>query len=543
MIERKNRQHVELVPLSERVWAMMAFRTVAACVLIGLWIGVPVSHVHSASWHIATGAGYLATTLAISSLVRLRSRTLAIGSFGAALLLDSIYFSVNTYFAGGVWNYASYLIAAHLVAVALLGSFRTGIKIAAWYSLLTIGLVRAQQTDLIPLLDPQVRSGSIERVLISALVVLWFVALATSTLAAINERELRRRRYDADALFKFSQSLHSTVTPAAVAERLTAFVVDELDGGRVAVLELIGGTPTVLGGRSLHQPKVAAAESALLNQVVAGGPRLIGRLLAEHDPWLHALMPGATRVVMVPLLIPGELHGVLVFEHSGRRGSRIERRIVTAAEKGATDAALAISRSALLERVQAAALTDGLTSLANRRSFDDALSRALAISGRQKRPVSLVMIDIDHFKACNDLHGHQTGDEVLRAVGAALASTSRSGDMPCRYGGEEFAVIMPGADATAAARAAERFRLAIAGADSVVPVTASLGVATFPEQGSDPQRLITSADAALYTAKANGRDQVVVSGRPVASPPTAPADVPPRNAQVPDAQVSNAHVH
>ncbi len=159
------------------------------------------------------------------------------------------------------------------------------------------------------------------------------------------------------------------------------------------------------------------------------------------------------------------------------------------------------------------ALMDGLTSLGNRRAFDADLEREWARRERTQRPLSLLMIDIDHFKAFNDHFGHQTGDLVLRGVAAAIAVVVRAGDETYRFGGEEFAVLLPEADADAALAVAERIRRSVASKGaSQLPVTVSIGVASVPAPGiASRDALVAAADEALYAAKAQGRDRVVAA--------------------------------
>jgi diguanylate cyclase (GGDEF)-like protein len=121
------------------------------------------------------------------------------------------------------------------------------------------------------------------------------------------------------------------------------------------------------------------------------------------------------------------------------------------------------------------------------------------------------MIDIDHFKMLNDTHGHQAGDEVLRAVARAIKDQSRAFDTPARYGGEEFAVIMPSCDVDDAERSAERFRHAVAKLGGAAPVTVSAGVATFPVHATDADSLVQKADGALYESKGAGRNRTTVA--------------------------------
>jgi diguanylate cyclase (GGDEF)-like protein len=170
-------------------------------------------------------------------------------------------------------------------------------------------------------------------------------------------------------------------------------------------------------------------------------------------------------------------------------------------------------------RLRALSYVDGLTGVANRRRFDEALEEACTEASTQGEPLSLVLIDLDHFKKLNDSQGHQHGDEALRAVAALLAErTDSRGGLAARFGGEEFAWLLPGLALDAAQTEAEAFRKIVRdaairhdGADSGI-VTASLGVAsTAGMTAPTPPSLIAAADAALYRAKAGGRDRVEVA--------------------------------
>ena len=173
------------------------------------------------------------------------------------------------------------------------------------------------------------------------------------------------------------------------------------------------------------------------------------------------------------------------------------------------------------ERMAALAMTDGLTGVLNRRAFDEALSREWEHTVRTTGQMSLLLLDIDHFKDFNDTYGHQAGDDCLRVVAAAIRGTLlRPTDILARYGGEEFAVILPDVDASGAVEVAERIRQAIT--DMKIPhlksqagrgkVTASIGVATALSRSGGtirmPEGLLLAADTALYKAKRNGRNRV-----------------------------------
>jgi diguanylate cyclase len=169
------------------------------------------------------------------------------------------------------------------------------------------------------------------------------------------------------------------------------------------------------------------------------------------------------------------------------------------------------AQAADLRSYETEARTDSLTTLANRRAFDDEIQRRFAEWQRRQTPFSLMILDIDHFKQFNDSYGHPAGDEVLRNVGKVLVKTARQMDLPCRYGGEEFATILPCTEIQEARVAAERFRKAIE--TSVVrfenksfTVTTSIGVASIGIGDDEPARLIRRADEALYKSKEAGRN-------------------------------------
>jgi diguanylate cyclase (GGDEF)-like protein len=237
------------------------------------------------------------------------------------------------------------------------------------------------------------------------------------------------------------------------------------------------------------------------------------RLDEESAPVLSALLPNARNVVVVPLFAEGKPVGVLAVEYDVASSARIERRVLSMVGQFASHAALALRNAWLLEQVWKMAETDPLTGIANRRVFEATLERELARAERSGEQVSLVMMDIDHFKRLNDSHGHQAGDDVLRQLAANLTAACRGFDTPARFGGEEFAVILPTCTSKESLWIADRMRQQLSEMDDVAPITVSVGVATYPAHSEDAAGLVKAADEALYEAKRAGRNRVTRSRR------------------------------
>lgn len=221
--------------------------------------------------------------------------------------------------------------------------------------------------------------------------------------------------------------------------------------------------------------------------------------------------------LLAPLLNGHNLRGVLAIETSACE-AYAERDLHVAASL-ASYVTIALANALAHAAVAHFARTDKLTSIANRRCFDESLATEVVRMRRNGRPLSLVLVDVDHFKAYNDSYGHPQGDECLRQIGACLAAVSRVGcDLAARYGGEEFALVLPDTGAPEALAIAERLRLRVGAlclphaASSVGAfVSLSAGVATWlPESPGGVAALIAAADRALYDAKHRGRDRCCV---------------------------------
>lgn len=228
------------------------------------------------------------------------------------------------------------------------------------------------------------------------------------------------------------------------------------------------------------------------------------------------------RALCMPMVAQSETVGLLHVESPatvtaqtpvGALWTDAERRLVkTLADQGA----VAFTNLALREHLRLQSFRDPLTGLYNRRYLDDVLPQQLARARLEGSRLSVLMIDVDHFKRLNDTHGHDAGDSALRALAAMFRSQFRGDDICCRFGGEEFVVSLPGSTVESAKHRAEQLRVSaeavtISLRESTVRLSVSIGVATFPDHGENVDDLLRAADKGLYQAKAAGRARVVVA--------------------------------
>lgn len=460
-------------------------------------------------------AGYLLLSASAEALRRAgRGRGLAV--VGGMLLIDGVYLAWVTYATGGSDSPLRVLLYLHLIAVTLLASYRTGLKIALWHSLLFFVVFYAQAAEIIDATERSAAEGQLQGFAAFRVLTFFIFALGTAAFSSINERELRRRRADLESLTEMAHQMETASEASDVAVTLLNNVCDKFGFKRgVVVAAHSGGTPSLMAFRGPGEaPEANSGVDAIMRRAWdAHDTVLVKQLDPEADPQLSILLPFARNVVVNPLFAEGQPLGVLAVEYAPDSGPRIERRVVSVISQFCSHAALALRNAWLMQQVQKMADTDGLTGVANRRTFESVLEREISRAGRSGEQVTLVMFDIDHFKSINDNHGHQTGDEVLKKVAATLMDGCRDFDVPARYGGEEFAMILPSCSSKESLVVAERLRRAIGEADNPVPITASAGVATFPTHAADPERLIAAADEALYESKRAGRDRVTRSRR------------------------------
>ena len=251
---------------------------------------------------------------------------------------------------------------------------------------------------------------------------------------------------------------------------------------------------------------IGGEASVTVQTYLAGQARFVSDLRGVSSPRLLTATKAASALFQ-PVLRGTEVAGVL-FVGWRRTRRKVPARTVTGMRLLASEAALAMERADQMSHAARLARLDPLTGLPNRRSWDEEAARAVAVRQRSEEPVALGLIDIDRFKDFNDAHGHHEGDLLLKEASVAWRDTLRAGDLLARWGGEEFAVLLPGCASTGALLVLERLRASTPGG-----ATCSVGV-TDVCPGDSLEEAVRRADAALYRAKAGGRNRTVIDELP-----------------------------
>jgi diguanylate cyclase (GGDEF)-like protein len=280
-------------------------------------------------------------------------------------------------------------------------------------------------------------------------------------------------------------------------------------------------------GKSLSGEKTFIPEDC---RALRGGKMHITVDSSSESCCRHLSGAAGTSSLCVPLLSQGETLGMLHLQQHTSRGSIPTKTVFDESSEGINEEvqqlattvaeylALALANIKLRDSLKQQAIRDPLTGLFNRRYMEETLSREISRAERYRTPLGIIMVDLDHFRRFNNTFGHDAGDMVLQDIGKFLQNNIRKEDVACRYGGEEFTLILPGASLDVTQKRAETLRekiqhLQIYYNNKLLDsITLSLGVAIFPEHGSTGEAVIQAADVALYNAKHGGRNQVAVSG-------------------------------
>jgi diguanylate cyclase (GGDEF)-like protein len=460
------------------------------------------------------------------------------------LPVDSAYLALLMVPAGAAQSDFVLLFTVQLIAVTLLASPRTGVRLAMWDSALLLAISVLQLGGPVGKLlgTPQVVNPGSGAVALR-IVGFWAVALSTAYFSTLSERELRRSKAHLDSLTKMASEMEQSMESSCGADEIVAIllrsvasafafkrvaIVWEKKGRLVAAKFAVGDAevPPVQAAPPGRLGKRALSGEVATRALATNAPVLVHRLSPEADPALDEIVPGGTNLIVVPLRAGHDRLGLLLAEAGPPFARRVSRRSLDMLNRFAVHAALTINNAHLQAEVARLASSDALTGLANRRQLDFALGREVARTVRTKEPLSVALIDIDHFKDINDTFGHVAGDEVLREVAGALARSVRDVDLVARYGGEEFAIVLPNCASAGALVVVERVRAAVASVGGVAKVTVSAGIATGAGEGTDGDSLIAGADEALYESKRAGRDRATLAFNdlPLVLPPlTGPA--------------------
>jgi diguanylate cyclase (GGDEF)-like protein/PAS domain S-box-containing protein len=353
---------------------------------------------------------------------------------------------------------------------------------------------------------------------------------ARSELDQQNERmleELKKRSERAAMLAKMGELLQSCISRDEVFAAALGYAPKIFPAvpGALALLDASRNLTEVIGSWSdCHLPALVF-EPASCWALRTGHPHLV--LAGDPTaPCVHA--EGVKNTYLcTPILAQGETLGMVHFQATDEApkmdASELSFKTTFAGQVG-----LSIANIRLREALRTQSVRDSLTGLYNRRYLEETLEREVRRAARAAQSLGFLMIDLDHFKSFNDTYGHDAGDAVLRETALFLAKGIRAEDFVCRFGGEEFVVILPTADLESSRARGERLRLKMREltimyhGKSLGMVTISVGVAAFPEHGRSPKELMAAADAALYQAKRGGRDRVVVASAPVMEEPAIP---------------------
>jgi diguanylate cyclase (GGDEF)-like protein/PAS domain S-box-containing protein len=280
---------------------------------------------------------------------------------------------------------------------------------------------------------------------------------------------------------------------------------------------------------------IAPSRNVVEAAAIWGEPELVERAFSPQECWAlrrgrthwvesshaglicrHIHVPQPEGYMCIPMMAQSEALGVLhLMQPDGIKMTDTKQRMaITMSEH----IAMALSNLRLHETLRSQSIRDPLTGLFNRRFMEESLELEIRRASRNQRPLGMIMIDLDHFKYFNDNFGHEAGDLLLKELGTLLKGNIRGEDIACRYGGEEFTLILPEGTGAVTQQRAEFFREAIQRLDvhfrghPLGKITASMGVAVFPDHGRTAMALIDAADKALYRSKSAGRDRVTLAG-------------------------------
>lgn len=527
--------------LSERLRVLTVVRLVLGVTVAALGLGVAGLAADSRLPVILGATGiYLGLQLPVLVMLR-RGSELAGPVRDLSLLADALWGTALLFAVGQPTSPLLVVLELGVVAATVLFGWRSGLKLAlldtaglAWVVLVSVPAGEAGWS-LGALSGGLSGPGDLPIVPgLAAAATLWVLALGTGYLRSVNERDLRRSYRELAVLHELNTSVERSLDLRDVSGAIARGLVEQLGYPRAVVwVPDAGGDlhPTGRAGfgsrhaEELDQLTLRVRSGPVLEAVEQRRPLVVGPADARPVALADAFAIDSA-MVLVPLIAKERLLGLMSLELAAPPGRppRVGERGLRILATLATEAALALDNARLHAELRDLSVTDALTGIYNHRHFQQRLQEELDRSVRRAadgitHPVSLILMDIDFFKRVNDRFGHPSGDELLSAVARLAVRVLRSTDIVCRYGGEEFGVILPDTTAGDALTVAERLREAVerssfvgASGRHLGRVTCSFGVAT--HAGGIPSRdeLIARADEALYEAKGEGRNRVVEAG-------------------------------
>lgn len=442
----------ELIPLVERMTHLLMVRAALACAVLGFTLLTRRPIDASTRGVLAATIGYLLLS-GIAEALRRARRGAGLTLIGTSLLIDGLYIAWVIAVTGGADGPLRFLAYLHVVAVTLLASYRTGVKITAWHTLLLFVGFYAQAAGILGTSEAaasHLGDARSSATLIPPVLALWAIALATATFASLNERELRRQKFDLQQLSSMVSEVDQTDDPSRIPRILLDKVCSVFGFPRGVVLASHEGPPAVLASKGAPEPQKTepgmdrVVESAWTKRET----QAVATFDPEADPRLGALLPDARNVLVVPLFLRGgERLGVLVVEQGGR-GNRIRRWVVTVLEQFASHAALALHNAWLLEEIrerldeirelQIQLTSENLTleTMVARRTEElrDSLSKLREIDQQRRRLLARLVqtVEEERRRIARDIHDdpiqRMWGIAVgLEALGRQLSNPRQSG--------------------------------------------------------------------------------------------------------------------
>jgi diguanylate cyclase (GGDEF)-like protein len=330
---------------------------------------------------------------------------------------------------------------------------------------------------------------------------------------------LRRRWSRADTLAEMIRAVNSSLDPERVGDALLARVSDWVPAsGWLVLVRDESGAVRQMATRALT-PALDEAATAVGGWVMRTGELFLSADVSADRRLLRVAAPSAA-VVGLPLECRGGTIGALVaIDRAGAaREPRFDRATLAVLKAALEPGAIALDNAMRVQRAEALSVTDDLTQLYNSRYLSQVLRRETKRASRSGRPLSLLFIDLDGFKSINDSHGHLFGSRALVEAASVIRASARETDIVARFGGDEFALVLPDTGSDGATFVGERIREKIAAWSFLrseglnIALTVSVGVATLPDAAETAEQLIQAADEAMYEVKDRGKNGIHVAG-------------------------------